>query len=148
VSFGASACLVCGSRLEGLGRRGEGAYAWCRACGSVQLVPTPDPEELAAAYRSTYHDAGHYAVDPDAHLRERRRVCEQVGDVIERWLPAGKQVVELGAGWGSLGLTLAERGIAWVGFEPNPVLAEAATRRGLDVHVGDLSALERNRGLR
>lgn len=147
MSLDASDCMVCGSGLEALGRRGGGTYAWCRACGSVQLVPVPDPNELAAAYRSSYHEAGHYLGDPDAHLRERWRVCKQLGDVTRRWLPAGRGVVELGAGWGSLGVILAERGIPYVGFEPNPVLAGAASHRGVDVRIGDLSTLERDRPL-
>ncbi len=148
MSGDAGTCMVCAGPLETLGPKDGGTYAACGACGAVQLVPVPDPAELDELYRSSYHDDGHYHQDPDEHLAQRRRVCEQVADVASAALPEGRAVVEIGAGWGNLGVVLAERGVPWVGLEPNPVLVEAGRSRGVDLREGDLAALEADAALR
>jgi cyclopropane fatty-acyl-phospholipid synthase-like methyltransferase len=50
-------------------------------------------------------------------------------------------VVELGAGWGSLARLFVERGVPYLGIEPNDVMVASAAREGLPVILGAVSTL-------
>lgn len=136
-----SACLACEGPLDRLGAKGDWVYAACRRCGAVQLDPPPRGAELRALYERGYHHDGHYYRDAARHQRERAPVIEQVGGHVLARLPAGGRALELGAGWGNLGLWLRDRGARYLGLEPSTVMRARAVEAGLDVRDVELDAL-------
>ena len=139
-----AACTVCSAPLRDLGRRHEYHYAMCAQCGSVQLVPIPSQPELDELYRTAYHSSGHYDTDPELSRQHRWRVCRYVARrMAEQRRPDDTRVVvELGAGWGTLGLALRDEGIPYLGLEPSVAMCEHATSLGLDMRNGGLEVLE------
>lgn len=137
-------CVVCEGPLQDLGRRAAYRYAVCGRCGSVQLVPIPSEQELEELYRTEYHASGHYDTDPELSRRHRWRVCRYVARRLAALRRPGdpRVVVELGAGWGTLGLALREEGIPYVGLEPSEAMCRHAAALGLEMLNGRLEALE------
>jgi len=143
-------CVVCEGSLHDLGQRASFVYAACDSCGSVQLVPLPDESELERLYREEYHAAGHYDADPELSVRNRRRICRFVARRLAALYPKEdtRLVVELGAGWGTLGLALGEVGIPYLGLEPSEVMCAHAAGLGLQMINGGIERLEQDSELR
>ncbi len=132
-----------------LGRRKGSAYAYCFQCGSVQLVPLPTKEKLARLYREEYHESGHYHLAAEANEKQRRHLNSRIASLIASLHPSTDRrlVVELGTGWGSLGLEIIGRGLSYLGLEPSTTMCQAAKERGLDVRQGSLETLESDSAL-
>lgn len=139
-----ASCLACHAAVRTLGQRRGWTFGVCGSCGAVQLAPPPTDDELERLYRTAYHQGGHYSAEPQRHARERRRVVEQVAELVTRHCrtDARSLVVELGAGWGALGDALVRRSLDYIGIEPNETMAAHARSRGLDVRTGRLDRLE------
>lgn len=136
-------CVACRAGLAPLGEVRGGRYAFCCRCGTVQLEQPPGALELAELYARDYRRSGHYTTDPERHFARRAPVFRQVAALVEKLHPAGdpRPVVELGCGWGGLGLELRERGIPWLGLELAADAVAYARGRGLEVVRGELADL-------
>ena len=133
-------CLVCPGAVRALGTRPGGDYAVCSSCGTVQLATLPTPEALEQAYRESYRQSGHWCGEAEVDARRRANVDRALADLIVGLHPPDdpRFVVEIGAGWGSLGSELVKREIPYQGIEPSADMAEYARSKGLDVHSGFL----------
>ena len=142
-------CVVCAGSLRKLGRRGSSTYAYCRRCGSVQLTPMPGVEEIRRLYKHHYHKAGHYNPDPEEHRKERWRVCRQVSRLVAEvhGPDQDRMVVDVGAGWGTLGLALRDLGIPYMALDLSRAMVDHMTKKGLTALQGDIDLLERDPSL-
>jgi len=145
---------------------GSWAMAQCPqpACRMLWLDPVPTEQDLAKAYRTYYTHAGEppprarpflglLASVRRAYLRGARpatgliRVLPGGRDAMDDTaghLPAprpGARLLEVGFGSGDQLVRMRELGWDVTGVDVDPVVVDAARRRGLDAHAGELSAL-------
>lgn len=119
---------------------------WCDDCDLGRIDPVPDPELLASAYddadyythhvgrkRERKHSLARRMLMRLAHARDPLRVFR---DHVMELLPDSPIVLDVGPGNGSLMNQITERGGLVVGVEPDPVAAEVARSRGLEVFDG------------
>jgi SAM-dependent methyltransferase len=126
----ALACAWCGAPLDGGAERLHGRRG-CRGCGAATTDPQPTEAELDAAYAEWYRPPGGRFLGPaDALLaRWRSRQARRV----DRIAPPG-QILDVGAGDGTLVNALAARGRKAVGIERRPT---APAIRSADVRELD-----------
>ncbi len=134
-------CVACGGPLGLFGRRGAYSYYRCRRCGSVQLSPLPDREELSRAYAEEYASSAHINPDPETCRRLSRPYYLAVLQALRAHGITGP-VAEIGCGWGGLCDLLLESGFKMSGVEPSEGMAAHCLERGLPVRRGGLEALE------
>lgn len=73
---------------------------------------------------------------PDGYEPVWRARHRQIHRLLAGLLDVGETVVDVGAGFGELGLVAAEAGrVSYVGFEPSQSVAAAARRRGIDMRA-------------
>lgn len=142
----AERCVVCRGALQPLGQRKGATYAACRTCGGVQMSPLPTEAELMKLYEKDYHAAGHYDLDPELSRRHRQNICRYVARLVASLHPPDdpRPVLELGAGWGTLGLALQELGATYWGVEPSATMSSYSLAQGLEVKHGGLETVEQD----
>lgn len=74
----------------------------------------------------------------EAQRRKHDYVAEQIG------IEPGRRVLDLGCGWGPLLNYIRERGAEGVGVTLSSAQAESCRRHGLDVHIRDARAVDRD----
>src|SRR4051794_13880159 len=74
----------------------------------------------------------------DAQRRKHDYVAEQIG------IGEGRRVLDLGCGWGPLLNDIRRRGATGVGVTLSSAQAEACRRHGLDVHIQNALAVDRD----
>lgn len=63
-------CVSCNiGLLSSLGPRLNYLYAWCLACGTIQLAQLPSRQELTQAYAEEYAAACHFEENADSYKR-------------------------------------------------------------------------------
>lgn len=118
-------------------RYGEtvGAVVRCTTCGHGSLAATPTEAEIAAAYED--------AADPvSVDEEDGQRATADRGLAKVEALVGTDALVDLGCWTGSFVEAAGRRGWSACGIEPSRWAVERAQERGLDVHVGDLFALD------
>lgn len=139
-----TACVACqGTDLEFFGERLGYAYHRCTACGTIQLVPQPNEEELARAYETNYAEAGHYGTDPAPCIAASRTYHQSLVDLLRKQGVAG-EVLDYGAGWGGLTGLLREGGFRVRGLELGAEMVAHCQREGLPVEAKQLPDLDAN----
>ncbi|MDQ6606816.1 MAG: class I SAM-dependent methyltransferase [Actinomycetota bacterium] len=109
----------------------------CRHCGHRQLHPMPDESLLAQAYAVAESEA---YVEEEAGQRETARRALQR---IERHVPGGGALLDLGCWVGFLLAEARDRGWRTTGVEPSEFASGYARERlGLDVRSADLLAAD------
>jgi cyclopropane-fatty-acyl-phospholipid synthase len=73
-----------------------------------------------------------------AQLRKHEYVAEQIG------ISAGRRVLDLGCGWGALLDFIRRRGASGLGVTLSSAQQESCRRHGLDVHLYDARAVDRD----
>jgi SAM-dependent methyltransferase len=148
--MGPGECIACGraSALpwraahpsdERLAARSSYDLLRCAGCGTAAVVPAQRVLEQAALYtHGTYRMRGRLdaLIEPLRRLIDRDRLRAIGG------LPAGAEVLEIGAGDGRLLAALAARGHRVAGIEPSAPYAASARARGLDVATVGVEAAD------
>lgn len=101
-----------------------------------------DPEIVAQVLSPDQNAAGFLqdAPDPLRYEGDRPFDADEVTGIVADMIPSGARVLDVGCGSGLLGRMFADKCHAEVvGIEPDPVRAERAMARGLEVHVGYLT---------
>jgi len=135
-----SVCVACGGPLCFYGKRLEYEYHRCGHCGTIQLHPMPDEEDLRRRYASEYHDQEHICSDPAAQDNALAPLNKAVAGILARHLPTGADVAEIGSGWGSLCRQLRERYNVH-GYELNAAMVAYCQKQGLPVQQGSFESL-------
>jgi len=95
----------------------------CGSCGHVQLLDVVDPEALFGEYI--------YSTSVSLGLVEHFR--QYVDDLLDRFpAPSPPLAVDIGSNDGTLLRILRDRGLRVLGIDPASVIAEQATRAGLE----------------
>jgi SAM-dependent methyltransferase len=116
---------------------GEFRLVKCRECGLVYLNPRPTAEALGAYYPPDY--APYVQRGVFGKLTRWLRKREAIG--LQRSLPAGAEVLEVGCAAGDLLVPLREAGFRVTGVELSEHAATTArTRHNLDVHTGTIAS--------
>jgi len=141
-----TACVACGGGLTCFGKRQGYRYDRCTACGTIQLNPMPDEAILRNAYTEKYHEAGHYAEDPDRRNRHGQRVFEgMLQAYLERDGSRQGPVLDYGCGWGGMLDRLRAEGIPAEGADLSRTMAAHCRKQGHTVFETDLDTLTRKR---
>lgn len=117
-------CPLCHTLTATIRRTvGQWALSTCDACGFLYAPTirgnTATETEVSDNYQPVW--------------RARHR---QIHRLLVGLLGPGETVIDVGAGFGELGLVTARAGqLAYVGYEPSRSVAEAARRRGVDLRV-------------
>jgi 2-polyprenyl-3-methyl-5-hydroxy-6-metoxy-1,4-benzoquinol methylase len=121
--------------------RAPGSYTYwrCGACGLLNIDPTPDDATLNLAYPPTYHA---YQPQPTALARMMKtRYWRKKARRCARLVPPEAAILDAGCASGDLMMELKALGYANVrGLDFSEKAVDAARRRGLDVHQGELEA--------
>jgi len=119
------------------------AWSWrtCGDCGAVFLAPRPTPEQLEAAYDTTYYGAekSKFGFFSETFVEFcRRGRARRIG----RGLPADATVLDIGCGNGGFLAALHRRGITRLhGTELPGNSAQRAAKRGfIHLKIGELAA--------
>jgi SAM-dependent methyltransferase len=136
-------CALCGSRGVPYGEKD--GYS-LRECGCRGAVLLSWPWESVAAYERWYRDEaatyhrGFQEAQGMPQFLDRDGEYLQAASVRLRVLsglyPGARTALDIGAGTGAFVALLAAHGWQAAGYEPSPVLAEVAQRRGRDVRTG------------
>lgn len=105
----------------------------CRACGFLECPDVGNPTAFYEALEDPEYEAGR----PVRSLQARallRRLIRLTGD------PAGRRLLDVGAGSGILVEEAMKLGFDAEGVEPSVSLQGVATRHGLPVHLGTLDS--------
>lgn len=138
-------CRLCGSaERQVIATRGRGfvplTTVVCRSCGLVSHHPLPDPADVASFYRTQYRVAYKGACEPKRKhsLRALRGAISRAQRLAPR-LPAGAQVLDVGASSGEFTYVMGRWGFAARGIEPNMGYAAFARRTyGAMVETGGI----------
>lgn len=104
----------------------------CHSCTNAWTLPPP-PE---VAYSTMdFHAQFPYRTAADLP-RQWKKALRMQADLIERALPRGARLLEIGCGQGLLLGELARRGMAAEGIEPSESAAQKAREAGLKVATG------------
>jgi SAM-dependent methyltransferase len=136
-------CFVCGGALALFGPYSRYTYYCCGQCGTLQLWPLPDEQEMVRAYEAEYVSAAQTEefTDPDVWREVSRTYCASMVKVIEDYRITGP-IVDYGAGWGLLVELLNKRGFQARGLEISRQELAYAQARGLPIEKGDLQGLQ------
>jgi SAM-dependent methyltransferase len=140
-------CRVCHGRsgeilTEGIrdweyGVNGEYAQKQCSACGSVQLDPFPDLEDLIKAYDIDYHgycDAAGHGAAYNALWAVKTRLFERQ---LRKYVSATSRVLDVGCGSGEFLSRLRSMGVSdLVGIDFNETSVQMVKSKGIDVYRG------------
>ena len=135
-------CFVCDGELTLFGPYSRYTYYRCGRCGTIELWPLPDEQEMVRAYEAEYVAAAQSEefTDPDVWREVSRTYCASMVKVLEDYRVAGA-IVDYGAGWGLLVELLKQRGFQACGLEISRQELAYAQARGLPIQKGDLQSL-------
>jgi len=111
------------------------------ASGSAQMkqivTMTDEP-----AYLPDRNASGFATVDVDPRRYDwQTEDCDEVAGMVAAFVPIGARVLDVGCGTGSVTQIVARtRAATLVGIEPDPIRAQIAKERGIDVRNGLLTA--------
>lgn len=136
-------CFVCAGELKLFGPYSRYAYYRCEKCGTLQLWPLPDEQELARAYETQYVAAAQSQefTDPETWRKVSKTYCASLIQVLKDYHVVGP-VVDYGAGWGIFVELLNQNGFDARGLEISQEELAYAQGRGLPVQKGDLQSLQ------
>ncbi len=136
-------CSLCGGSAKPL-FPGSPTVNECRDCGLSALDTFPDAKARSAGYQEEYYREGSGDRFPgpiEAAVRffRRRRM-----KAITRHEPGPASILDVGCGRGALLELFRKRGWRVLGTQLSETAARAAReRRGVDVHVGELTEMPR-----
>lgn len=135
-------CIACTSdELLFFGSKNDYTYYRCSRCGTLQLLPLPDAETLANAYKQDYATTGHCQTDPE--LRNCAAVPQFEGIVAALCSHSSPSLVlDYGAGWGGLLDTLTRHTIRAEGAEISSEMAAYCQDKGHYIHQCPLEDIE------
>lgn len=111
----------------------QAVYYRCGGCGIIWLTKDKWPENLDAHYSKRYYTDA-YVGRPEALPSFAYRLT-----LIERYIPTGGKVLEVGASSGEFLYLLKSKGFQVVGVELSaPASAVGKARYGIDLHQGTL----------
>jgi SAM-dependent methyltransferase len=136
-------CVACrGNQLSYFGTRLDYDYHVCAVCGTLQLAPMPTESELDAAYSADYankpeamHDGG--PVNPDVLNRDHARYHQRIVEVLKKSGVCGP-ILEVGCGFGGLGMQALRAGLSWEGVDLSQQAVEYCQKQGLPVRLAKL----------
>ena len=137
------ACSLCGADrpaplLVDKVRRGKTTHAFhvvrCSACGFVYVNPR--------GTGASFDNLAGGAARRDASVANAPIYACGLRGLQAAGLPPGARILDLGCARGDFLAYAHDAGYEVVGVDINPALAEAARRRGFEVHTGDLRALD------
>jgi 2-polyprenyl-3-methyl-5-hydroxy-6-metoxy-1,4-benzoquinol methylase len=136
-------CIVCRGDVTLFGPYSHYTYGCCQGCGTIQLSPMPDENEMARAYQMEYvaNTPTKESVSPDLWRKVSEPYCSSLVQALLDHRVDGP-VVDFGAGWGVLLEMLIEHGFTARGVELSLEKAAYAQKRGLPLQQGDLHALQ------
>ena len=135
-------CIACGNEpLRFFGARNGYSYFRCAGCGTLQLVPMPDMETLAQAYRDSYADTGHCQARPETRNDQARPQFEAICAALRRHASPAL-VVDYGCGWGGLLQVLHANGLNVIGVELAETMATYCESLNFKVVKSDLKDIE------
>jgi SAM-dependent methyltransferase len=116
------------------------AQVRCRGCGLLIAQPQAEAHEIDSYYRGRYYEE-QWSDGPnlcEANVEMHRRATLPVLDrLCDGWAPpAPALVAEIGCGYGSMLLTMRDRGHRVIGVELSSKAARFCGARGLGVAVG------------
>jgi len=120
-----SPCDLCGgTEVEIISRHDRHGKALdtglCLQCGLIAHQPMPNEADIAAYYRDEYRRDYHGEAAPSPRRIMRAwRNGQRIADQLQPHIKAESTVFEIGAGIGCTVKSLAERGFAAHGIEPN-----------------------------
>lgn len=103
-------------------------------------MTTLPPEPRSGPFRASHTErqvAEGFGADADRYDRARPSYPAELVDWVLEASP-GRDVLDVGAGTGIVARLFQARGCRVLGVEPDPRMAEAARRRGLDVEVSKI----------
>jgi SAM-dependent methyltransferase len=131
----------CGGELEPFAH--HPSYGVCKECGCYVNTQPPAADELARLYSLDFYWHGRVRTKGQPPIEKRAGIDRSDGrvefwrELVERYAPEARTVVEVGCGSGVLLEELEERGYACVGLEPDDRTARWATARtGVEVRAG------------
>ncbi len=141
------ACPLCGAENNRLIVDGG---AWriraCRACTNAWTDPPPGsvPYETRDFHSETLASEGEPSLENLPRVW-REAILEQVA-MLQRHLPAGARVLEIGCGAGLMLGALRDAGFETVGIEPSYSAQKRAQAHGLNVYQGYFPSVELSSG--
>lgn len=137
----AAACVACFSPTVFFGARKGYRYHRCTRCGTLQITPLPNKEELDEAYAKLYASANHISGDAEFYTTVWSAYFDHMLGLIRAYCASGR-ITEIGAGWGVLAEKLIRAGYAYEGIDLNRDMCEHCISRGLPVKQGGIEQLE------
>lgn len=114
----------------------------CPTCGVIRTSPRLTDASLAAFYDNEYQPLYSGSVEAgDEYLNTQRVRGETINRFVAGLLPAGSRVVDLGCGAGWTLFAFREAGHRVAGCDLGTTYLEAGRSRGLDLRLGDHTAL-------
>lgn len=140
-----SSCRACGAEEpKFLFQTGSYRLVRCAGCGLVWVSNPPSSEELQGLYNEAYwEDPATEGYSGYARLeREKRMHFASLINILERFRPPDKSVLEIGCAYGYFLDEAKKRGWRVRGLEFSPYAAAfARDRLGLDVSVGGIEQI-------
>jgi SAM-dependent methyltransferase len=117
----------------------------CRQCNLFSIFPRPQLQELLAYYPADYEPYQEPGKENWSAVKKRLRQRHYQLRCREVYSAVGGEgrLLDIGCGTGEFLVALLKSG-SWqaIGIDINPYAVQTASRRGLDVRLGDLSDLE------
>lgn len=130
-------CVACKGKLKLFGRRLNYNYYICCTCGTIQIFPLPNKDEIARAYASEYSKASHYNPDPEICKLSGINYYQSIIQILKDYKVTGT-ILDYGAGWGGLCEMLIEEGFKCQGIEMSSDMVAHCQKHGMPVEYGDI----------
>lgn len=150
-------CRICNAKEQDQRVRAEFVYGgseehrfWhCQRCDAVYLFPVPSPEEEAYFYEREFEkfmasrsEAERDWSNAEAHVRSNQDQVRRRWRVLEPYLRAGVDLLEVGCSSGFMLDAFREAGIQCTGVEPSGAFSDFLREKGYTVYksVDELKA--------
>jgi SAM-dependent methyltransferase len=136
-------CVVCDAGASELGVRNGHRIFKCVTCSSYFAWPLPANGDNLKIYSEDYFRgaAGGFGyADYDRDKQAMVPTFQKYLDVIERFVPSGGTMVDVGAATGFFLKLAVDRGWQGIGIEPSPHASALAREKGLDVRTTTFQA--------